>query len=354
MDLFYQPKLAVYLLLVCCIAFSVSYYLQFNPQNHWLIWSSLFISLLTLSSVGVLLPFCTGFIVAVMVFIVGVLAHHDYVLPTYLFAVTFICLMVEQRYPYYFLIPFTITLFTIVASLQRVPLSLNVDRALYIVAGTLVATLLQSFLLFKKKYGELFFSLKCVLLSLSSLTQDIFACLLYPEYVDNVYLFERRIHGQKYRFFQSITQLRGISHYVEKKIQLNERQVLQEVLNKLEMLFDVIVDCGQLRNRVSDYSTFQLCAEELGGITKELKNIFDQLINQSHLNNTQVDVTLLKGKIKRFEENFTNVLQVSAKDPLIFLLFISSLNALCEAIAALSASLFAVSKLEIFKSYFSK
>jgi hypothetical protein len=94
------------------------------------------------------------------------------------------------------------------------------------------------------------------------------------------------------------------------------------------MLFDVLMDCAQLRRRVSDHTIFALCAQELTAISNEINKLFTGLSGSSK----SVDTFHLEEKIKLFEDHFHNVLLITSREPLAFVLFIASLKVLREEI----------------------
>jgi hypothetical protein len=155
-------------------------------------------------------------------------------------------------------------------------------------------------------------------------SREIFSCFLQPDYAANIYLFEKRLHLQKNNFMRSLYKLQamGRSSYTKK------------YLNKIDELFDILMDCSQLRRRVSDHTVFALCVNELSAISQEIDKLFGEMILAVKTKLEVVDSIPLAEKIKMFEDNFLNVLRVTAREPLAFFLFIMSLKAFREAAAS--------------------
>jgi len=130
---------------------------------------------------------------------------------------------------------------------------------------------------------------------LQNLTSDIFACFLQSNYEDNLYLYEHRIHTSK-----------------AKCIPLPPQQ---------QRIFNGLLDCGLLRWRVKDKSVFQVCHNEMVVLANTLKLSLTLKKNEDALSSA----------ISAFENIYQNVLAVTAKEPLAFLLFIASLKVLKEA-----------------------
>lgn len=140
--------------------------------------------------------------------------------------------------------------------------------------------------------------------ALDLLSRDIFACFLQPDYIDNVYLFERRLHESKRKSLLCLARMR-------------ER--------KLDTLFDLLMDMALLRHRVSDHTIFSLCSSELSAISEEISKLFLEMSGIVR------DEIVLAEKIQLFEDMFRHVLNVTAREPLAFLLFIASLKAFRKA-----------------------
>ena len=140
---------------------------------------------------------------------------------------------------------------------------------------------------------------------LAALSREIFSCFIQPEYPDYLYLFERRIHVQKMKI---------IKH-------------LNTPFPRVYYIFESLLDCAQLRWRVKDHTTFTLCQDELTSIRNELDQIFMQMAKQ-----ITIETSNLTQKIERLEENYHHVLKATAREPLVFLLFIFGLKNMNEEI----------------------
>lgn len=138
--------------------------------------------------------------------------------------------------------------------------------------------------------------------ALKALADDIFACFLELDYENNQYLYEHRIHNSKFRF----------TSYLLKHA--NSKQATNMLAT-----YNALIDAGLLRWRVKDKSAFAICGKEMADIKNAL---FDGIE--------------LSKQIAAFESIYESVLQVTAKEPLPFLLFIQSLKKLEESILAIT------------------
>jgi hypothetical protein len=127
---------------------------------------------------------------------------------------------------------------------------------------------------------------------LAALSEEIFSCFLQSEYPDALYLYERRLHIAKLKCMRVLTP-------------------------DLYPLYESLLDCAQLRSRIGDHHTFGACAQELRAIATDLsKALTDPKFNRAQLETS----------INQLEDSYHNVLQIAARDPVVFLLFINSLK----------------------------
>jgi len=162
------------------------------------------------------------------------------------------------------------------------------------------------------------FLVKRSLHALNEVAKQIFVCLMDRNYSDNLYLFERRLHVRKTQYLQHITALRATKAH--------------ERAERIDELFLILMDCAQLRRRVTDHTVFGLCDAELLGISTAIQSTFKELIHLTGKSNT-LDAIGLAEKIKLLEDSYEHVLKVAAKEPLAFLLFIESLKIFREKVS---------------------
>lgn len=158
--------------------------------------------------------------------------------------------------------------------------------------------------------------------ALTTLVQDIFACFLQADYETNLYLYEHRIHDSK-----------------NNCISLIQKRAKDSDVATMLGIYNGLLDCGLLRWRIKDKTAFGICRKELTDIRDALIALLDSCSSDSSARNSDSssrrmpgprDENFLNGKISALESVNQSVLQVAAKEPLAFLLFISGLKALQE------------------------
>lgn len=323
-------KRLLYLAFVISSAFYIKSYFHYSPQIYWLVWTALIFSLITVGDTfkrRIEIITAAGLIASFSVFIASNLSWYLPLSAAYLSLITLSCVYMSQAYPKFFFPIFIINIFTILSAGMAISLVESVDRVMWMNVGLLIALFYQ--LLFYPYFiqNEIRAYFILALQKLKKLNTDIFACLLEPEYPDNHYLYEHRIHKQKNCFMVVMLRLREMDNILHKKISSNEKVAHEERLDQLDLLFDNMLDYSQIRRRVTDYSTFSVCSQELKAIAIEINQAIDGAIASMGNKKLYINTESLNQKIIQLEASYHNVLQIASREPLTFLLFIDSLVA---------------------------
>lgn len=327
----------IFLLLVSCAALA-AHFLSTTPQTYWFILSTLLLSLIEMGDTffrRVSVIVITGLTVSIIVYVTGMLSGHLILLAIVLAVITICCVFVSGIYPQYFLLALIINLCAILSGSLSATMPECAERMLNVVCGMALVALLQIIYLPGFTRSELRLWLNKTLANLELCNKEIFSCFLSPEYVNNLYLYERRIHTQKVKFMQSLNKSRDIIMDTTLKIASSDRDTMSQWLIKIEYIYTIILDCAQLRRRVTDHTVFGLCANEMDGISHEVTAIILELIKVLAGNKGKVNAIALSVRIKHLDDNYQNVLRITAREPLVFVLFISSLKILNDELMLL-------------------
>ena len=82
-----------------------------------------------------------------------------------------------------------------------------------------------------------------------------------------------------------------------------------------------------MRRRVSDHTVFSLCVREMNSISNEINLLIKEMVFVVKNKKDTIDTLPLAEKIELFESIYNNVLRITAREPLAFLLFIAGLKA---------------------------
>lgn len=309
MDLAYKRFIVLFL------TFATAFYLsQYFGHSYWLLWSTFFFSLISTGKTFVKL-FLTILITLIISIASSLLVSIN---PYFIILILFLTVIVQQYQPDYSIHSLIVSLFAIIST------SVKPDTYMILLGGGLVLgfQLLNwpFYLLNEQKFTQ-----RKVIKHLRDLNQEIFACFLEPSYKNNLYLYERRIHVQAHALLRSLNALRDID--LVKLFKGNEKK---SQTYQLEALYANTLDYGQLRLRVTDQATFELCQKEMKTISLAITQIYNMY---PIISNARLD--FLHQSIKNFEENYQQVLQVTSANPIDFLLFIGSIKRLHNQLSAL-------------------
>jgi hypothetical protein len=309
------------------IAMSLQVMLAGN-ETYWMLWSALILALMQYGDrfytrVGAIIV--TGTIVAMGALLSSLLSLIMPLFVLYLAIVTFVSAYIMQRNPNYFYPVLIINLLIITSGMVFSPLVSGIERAEFVLLGTAIACGCQLiFLPFFLRSETQSLVMRC-LVQMEKLENDIFSFYLNPDYSENVYLFEHRMHKQKNKCMQLLLSLHELE---SKKIKTSPTVII------LEQIFDSLLAIAQLRHRVTDHTIFAVCFNEMNAIHEEItKNMHEMLAVYRH-KNPYMNTSGLQDKIERLEENYQTVLQVTSREPMMFLLFITSLKSLQREIEA--------------------
>lgn len=327
-----------YLFLATCAAFAVHVVFS-DIQSVWFALSVLLFSLLTIGnsfSRRLIIIAITGVAVMASIFVTSYLGAYYLFLALFLFIYSAILLFLAQKVDEWLLpvcLIMTLTMLSITVKTDQFFLS----AIIWIVVAVLFILSLQLIFAYRFSLTEWREWLILSLRHMNKMNNDLFACLLNAEYSKNFYLFEHRIHAQKIKSLQSLAHLRKF-HQEIKHSKLNKTSAAH-IFNKMDQLFNALLDCGQLRFRITDFTTFNICHNELDEILKEIEHSFARLLEIAHGKRKVIKPAMLEDKIQNLEMNYVNVLQVASREPIVFLLFIAGLRSLSQLLVVLQDEL---------------
>lgn len=324
MDFIYTTlsvRFLLYFLTVTSCAFLAYFYIN----NAWIILATISFSWFALveknAARGILL---TLMIVILSLFLVDLLPKNIFVLSSFLFIVIFSGMLIIARWREDSYLIFLILLFNLLA--LSAPNKPTLLMASGILIGALIVIVWQVIFLGKLQ-NKLRANFIIGLHQLRNLSMDLFACFQLANYREQFYLYERRIHLAKINFLHNLGQFKWrVNQLRDAKDQHN----WQNIADQLERFFDHLLAVATLRWRVSDTTIFELCQDEMRDIEKSLTTIFSML-KKSRTKQFTDEINQFEQRIAALEALYERVLQVSAKEPFAFLLFIKQLKHLPKA-----------------------
>lgn len=235
----------------------------------------------------------------------------------YLVVVAFCSAVISYYQRKWIVLSFWVVAFAIVASMQITIAEDKIYRAIFIVAAYLLYIAMEIDFPNHRRKRETHLAIDGILRNLKQLSNDIFSCFTVL-YADNVYIYERRLHQQKTKYSDAIQKI-------------NDCPELQALIAAANHILEELIDCSQLRWRVTDAATFELCQLEMRAIQQVINLNFDILMSINLECATQAFIAMDQ-QIANLDSNYQTVLQIAAKEPFVFMLFISSLKRLENAL----------------------
>lgn len=230
----------------------------------------------------------------------------------------FVFTIIAEAFPRYAFVCLTLNIL-ILLTFQMFPIDQTeiATRVLFIL-GAMVITLLSALTLFPYFLKHNIHStIRNYLRHLHKLNNEIFSCFLDPNYPDELYLYERRLNLEKQQLNNILKYLSHLSCYIKNP---EKKDNFEKCLTHLRNIYAALLNVSQLRWQVSDHSIFRICSDELKFIQANINAVMFQTKN----------ISALKDAIQRFEGIFQKVLQVTAREPVVFLFFIDSLQSLAK------------------------
>ena len=197
----------------------------------------------------------------------------------------------------------------------------NLRHAEAIALGAAIVLLAQIILLPFYVRDEYRRSLAQVFQRFGRLTTVLFSCLTTPEYPECVYLFERRVHKQKIKCLNLMSLAAVREQAAKPALKLSQQ---------LQFLFEIIIDVGQIRRRVTDHTVFALCDQDLKKIETAIVSLFKAFASRAATLQLEKKILALDSQIEQFENIYEHVVKVAAREPVVFVLFISAVKVLSQ------------------------
>lgn len=297
------------------LSFTLVYYFDL-PQGYWLILIAMLLSQVQINAVllrNLLLVLFCGVGIVLHVTVANVLARHAILLPLYLCVTTCGLVYVGLLKTEFFRGVFIIILAGIVSAGVPVANELMLLRAEAVLWGVVVSIILLILFfprnLVKQQYID-------TLENLNQLQKKTFLIYGKRDYKQKHFVYEKELH-----------QLR---EKVLIDLQLEQQDTLQS-------MFEITITLGELRYRVEDVATFEVCEKEFKRVSEMMSFVLHNLIKKLRGKKIpDIGLEQFATAIESVEAIYRSTLQVVSKEPMVFLVFIQNLFALYDAFNAFS------------------
>lgn len=319
----------LYFISVFVLTLGAAWCLPSLAGKCWLAGAVFFLVLITTGntfSARIICILFTGVGMSLAVLLSSFFVNNDAALAVYLWIMTACLVSAMWHWHQYRLSCLLINLFAFFALLPGVEQIVLKDGAESMLLGTLIVIVSQ--LLFWPHFisNQIKQTLRAGVRGLQGLGNDVFFCLLQTDYPNKIYLFENRIHMQKTKIMRVRKRLYSLIEG-NKKINMTKKEMLQELAEHFDVLYESFINCAQVRWRTTDHTIFAVCEHDLLSILQEINKIYEEFIVLLFAHTSiYLDLNTLQMRINQFEQTYQNVLQVSAREPVVLLFFVMSLQ----------------------------
>lgn len=322
-------------LIVAALALGVASYLQVG-EGYWIVLSAL---------LG--FAFCTHFVFryeaaafvsialigASCVFIASVLAKQVFLLALFFMLTTWLTVYIGLMYANVWGLGFAVNLLAILAAGVVVDHMATVQRFWCVLLGFLLAFIVQYIFIRVRSQAVMRLMLANSLYRLAQLSRAIFSCYLSHNYVEEHFNHEKKLHIKRGRYLYDIEHARQLLS----RFKGEQHEKFSRLIGLIERSYEMLQAINLLLYRVDDHSTFAVADKELLAISSSVVSEFDLLAEQLQ-NKDMVSgrSTLLHENIYEMEEINRSALQVVAKEPLVFMIFIQDMLGLDKLMTKLS------------------
>lgn len=330
---FSWTKVLCYVFAVLCLIWLSHIYVL--ASEGWFVFSILSLSLIRSGNVFLhraLFIVLTGALAAGLVLLLGLISTRPIGTVIALFVVVSSMAFCAEWCRRWAFSAFIIGLFVAFSASFPVVMIETQHRTLAILFGMASVLLLQW--LFSYRYATeryAMFALQA-LHQLQALNSTIFACFLQPEYPKEPYRFEKKLHDDKSQFLSTMYKLREQRPFLSKK---NGAQHWAKMAVGFEGLFSAMLACAQLRRRACDHTIFQLCHEEMRALCGEINQLLVTMTAFFKGKRPFLDLGGLDQSILELENTYQGAIQVAAREPMAFFLFLCNVRALKEEVLKL-------------------
>lgn len=288
------------------------------PEGSWLIFSAIiFVNFQIEDSFvknqGSIL--ILGLFLLVMILMSHFLSGYFFLLAGFLFTTVFWGIYLGLKQPVLLYPALIINLTGLLA--LNLPLIQTIHRIEAVGVGLIISLIIRSLVWpptlknnFQQCYDE-------YLIALQALQKQLFEIYLKRDYSDKKYFYERELHQKRFKIFHTLNKM-GI---LTDKMPPQMTQFYSQLLTDLNGLTEHIISLGNLRYRIKDYSTLEVCEKELTASMEAIQQAIEAL-------QTTKKFTINDEFIIAFEMIYQTTLKVVTNEPWIFLVFIHNIKEL--------------------------
>jgi hypothetical protein len=274
--------------------------------------------------------------IGLLAFITSLIAGSAIQLAIFLFILSLITVYIGLTYPGLWPAAFVASFYAVLSAGLLTNLDGAMQRFCCIVLGFAISIVVQIVFTRIRVTADLRYALADSLLRLAQLNQAIFSCYVAHNYQEEHFDYEKKLHASRGSFLYKISQARTLLMHLKSSPQPK----FAAMLDCIEQCYEIFQSLGLLIQRVDDHSTFAVADKEFLALSGNVDTYLRQMA--AEINTLKIrheESAILSENIYELEEINRTVLQVVAKDPLVFMIFIQDMYALEKMFLRLFAAI---------------
>jgi hypothetical protein len=340
-----QLRQSLRLVLAALLTAALCIHLHWGQQSVWLMVSALMalqISSYPLPQHKSIFLLGTGFIASLTAVVSCIVGTKTLYIAFYLFFTTFCTLTVGLNWPVLWGAAFVVNFFGTLSYIFMTDYAAALQRGGAIFAGFFLALLLLKLFFPQRLRDGVRLLLAQAVQELMGLSAALFNCYLSADYLENRFDYLSKFHARRRAFAYHLSMARELLAQMRPSARVESARQLE----KTETLYEIILALGTLLNREKDHSTFAIVTKEFlninENISAELRALKLLLLKQKKLPPVNND---LEENIYQLEDVNRSAVNVAARDPMVFLLFVQDLSSLAVALRDLRSELAPVAEI---------
>jgi hypothetical protein len=298
-------------------------YLPFS-QHYWLLASALAALFVTHKKISYQSNYvCGGMLAAITASCGGMLAGQFLWMGIFLFFTTVATILIGISDNRYWRSAFIVNLFAVVGCAFAVNDEQALQRCGYILGGFVIVTVLQMIFFHNASKREVKVAFADALQAAAALGQTIFTFFLAKDYQALHFNYERQWHSNNVKFLKKLRQSQWLLNYFHGDF----KSRFAKVLSNIEQLHEILMAMWLLIDRVEDHTTFDVATKEFTRLSDGMLAYLHALAAQLRRQKFSLPEDFSEA-IDELQEVNHDALQVVAREPIVFLLFVQDFIAL--------------------------
>ena len=273
---------------------------------------------------------CAGMIAAFVAASGGTLAGQFLWLGIFLFFTTLMTLLIGVSRPRYWRLAFIVNLCAVAGCMVPATITQSLQRYCYVLGAVFVIALFRFIIFQRSSRSTINKTLATTLKAGAKLSQIIFDFYLSRDFQANHFNHEKEWHSARSKFLKYLQRTRVLVSHYHGKLKPQYKIVLDEI----EQLHEIFMAMGLLIDRVEDHTTFEVATKEFTRLSSSVNAYLLAFVAQLSKKKYSYPEDFYEA-VSELQEINSDALQVVAREPVVFMLFVQDFFALNDILTQL-------------------